>query len=42
MSHISPIIWQFVVKWMTRFPLFPREASKVAPEMDALFSSWLQ
>jgi len=37
MNHISPIIWQFIVKWMTRFPLFPPEASKIAPEMDALF-----
>ena len=37
MSHISPIIWQFLVKWMTNFALFPPEASKIAPQMDALF-----
>jgi cytochrome c oxidase subunit 2 len=36
MNHISPVIWQFLVKWMTNFPLFPPEASKLAPEMDAL------
>jgi len=36
MSHISPIIWQFLVKWMTNFALFPPEASKLAPQMDAL------
>ena len=36
MSHISPILWQFLVKWMTNFPLFPPEASKLASEMDAL------
>ena len=37
MSHISPIIWQFLVKWMTNFALYPPEASKIAPQMDALF-----
>src|SRR6202522_1346520 len=37
MSHISPIIWQFLVKWMTNFALFPPEASKIAPQMDALY-----
>src|ERR1700677_2953631 len=37
MDHISPIIWQFLVKWMTNFALFPPEASKIAPQMDALF-----
>jgi hypothetical protein len=36
MSHISPILWQFLVKWMTNSPLFPPEASKLASEMDAL------
>jgi cytochrome c oxidase subunit 2 len=36
MSHISPIIWQFLVKWLTNFALFPPEASKIAPQMDAL------
>lgn len=37
MSHISPVLWQFLVKWMTDFSLFPPEASKIAPEMDALY-----
>ena len=37
MSHISPVIWQFLVKWMTNFALFPPEASKIAPQVDALF-----
>jgi len=40
MSHISPTSWQFLVKWLTNFALFPPEASKIAPQMDALFSSW--
>src|ERR1035437_4915045 len=37
MSHISSTIWQFLVKWMTNFALFPPEASKIAPQMDALY-----
>jgi cytochrome c oxidase subunit 2 len=37
MSHISPVLWQYLVKWMTSFPLFPPEASKIAPESDALY-----
>ncbi|HUX45197.1 MAG TPA: cytochrome c oxidase subunit II [Terracidiphilus sp.] len=37
MSHISPVIWQFLVKWLTNFALFPPEASKIAPQMDALY-----
>ena len=37
MSHISPVLWQFLVKWMTNFSLFPPEASKIAPQADALF-----
>jgi cytochrome c oxidase subunit II len=37
MSHISPVLWQFLVKWMTNFALFPPEASKIAPQMDALY-----
>jgi cytochrome c oxidase subunit 2 len=36
MSHISPVLWQFFVKWMTNFALWPPEASTVAPQMDAL------
>src|SRR3954447_3967731 len=37
MSHISPVLWQFLVKWLTNFALFPPEASKIAPQMDALY-----
>jgi len=37
MEHISHVLWQFLVKWMTNFALFPPEASKIAPQMDALF-----
>ncbi|HET7104958.1 MAG TPA: cytochrome c oxidase subunit II [Terracidiphilus sp.] len=37
MSHISPVLWQFLVKWLTNSALFPPEASKIAPQMDALF-----
>jgi cytochrome c oxidase subunit 2 len=36
MSHISQVIWQFLVKWLTNFALLPPEASKIAPQMDAL------
>jgi cytochrome c oxidase subunit 2 len=36
MSHISPVLWQFLTKWMTNSALFPPEASKIAPQMDAL------
>ena len=31
MSHISPVLWQFLVKWLTNFSLYPPEASKIAP-----------
>ena len=37
MSHISPVLWQFLVKWLTNFSLYPPEASKIAPQMDALY-----
>jgi cytochrome c oxidase subunit II len=37
MDHISHVLWQFLVKWMTNFALFPPEASKIAPQADALF-----
>ena len=36
MNHISPVLWEYLVKWMTNFALFPPEASKIAPQMDAL------
>ncbi len=34
---ISPVIWQFLVKWLTASALFPREASTIAPYMDELY-----
>ncbi len=34
---ISPVLWQFLVKWLTHFPLFPPEASGIAPYADAFF-----
>lgn len=37
MNYISPVLWQFLSKWLRNFPLFPPEASKIAPEADALF-----
>jgi cytochrome c oxidase subunit 2 len=37
MDQISHVLWQFLVKWMTDFALFPPEASKIAPQMDALY-----
>ncbi len=37
MSHISPVIWQFLVKWLTNFALIPPEASRIAPQLDALY-----
>ena len=36
MDHISPVLWQFLVKWTKNFPLLPPEASRIAPQMDAL------
>src|ERR1700733_4153809 len=35
--HISPVLWQFLIKWMTNSSLFPPEASTVAPWADALY-----
>ena len=35
--HISPVLWQFLVKWLTNSALFPPEASTIAPYMDALY-----
>jgi cytochrome c oxidase subunit II len=37
MNHISPVLWQFLSGWLRHFPLFPPEASQLAPEADALF-----
>ncbi|HEY1730283.1 MAG TPA: cytochrome c oxidase subunit II [Terriglobales bacterium] len=35
--HISPVLWQFLVKWLHSSPLFPSEASTIAPYADALY-----
>jgi len=35
--HISPVLWEFVVHWLNNSALFPREASTIAPYMDALY-----
>src|SRR6202521_2245231 len=37
MDHISQVMWQFLIKWLTNFQLYPPEASKIAPQMDALY-----
>src|ERR1017187_8747926 len=34
---ISPVLWQFLIKWLTNSALFPPEASTVAPWMDSLY-----
>ena len=35
--HISPVLWQFLIKWLNASALFPREASTIAPYTDALY-----
>jgi cytochrome c oxidase subunit 2 len=35
--HISPVLWQFLMKWLENSALFPREASTIAPYADALY-----
>src|ERR1700712_6124726 len=35
--HISPVLWQFLIKWLHASALFPAEASTIAPWMDALY-----
>jgi cytochrome c oxidase subunit 2 len=34
---ISPVLWQFLIKWLHSSALFPAEASTIAPYMDALY-----
>jgi cytochrome c oxidase subunit 2 len=36
--HISPVLWQFLVKWLHASALFPAEASTIAPYADALYA----
>ena len=33
---LSPVLWQFLVKWLTDFAVIPPEASTQAPQVDAL------
>src|ERR1700678_4350922 len=33
---LSPVLWQFLVKWMTNFAIIPPEASTAAPWVDEL------
>src|SRR6202048_2754536 len=35
--HISPVMWQFLVRWLTNSALFPPEASAISPYMDAFY-----
>lgn len=37
MHYISPVLWQFLEKFLSRLPLFPPEASSIAPYADAFF-----
>jgi cytochrome c oxidase subunit 2 len=34
---ISPVLWQFLVKWLHNSALFPAEASTISPWVDALY-----
>lgn len=34
---ISPVLWQFLVRWLHHSALFPAEASTIAPYTDALY-----
>src|SRR6202161_1049731 len=35
--HLSPVLWQFLIKWLTYFAIFPPEASTIAPYADAVY-----
>jgi cytochrome c oxidase subunit 2 len=34
---ISPVLWQFLTKWLHASALFPAEASGISPYVDALY-----
>ena len=34
---LSPVLWQFLVKWLHASALFPAEASGISPYVDALY-----
>src|ERR1700739_2461181 len=35
--HISPVLWQFLVRWLTNSALFSPEAAALSPYMDAFY-----
>ena len=35
--HISPVLWQFLVRWLTNSALFPPEASAISTDVDAFY-----
>jgi cytochrome c oxidase subunit 2 len=37
MDHISPVLWQFLEKWLSNSPLFPPEASTISTQVDGFF-----
>jgi cytochrome c oxidase subunit 2 len=37
MHFISPVLWQFLIKWLTNFAIFPPEASAIAPYTDEFY-----
>ena len=37
MHIFSPVLWQFLIHWLTNFAIFPPEASTVAPWSDGLY-----
>src|SRR6202789_4152911 len=39
--HISPVLWQFLVKWLHASALFSSKASTIAPYADALYFFFL-
>ena len=38
MHFISPVLWQFLLKWLNYFAVFPQEASTIAPYTDGLYA----
>jgi cytochrome c oxidase subunit II len=37
MHYISPVLWEFLVKWLSNSPFFPPEASSVSVNMDVFY-----
>jgi cytochrome c oxidase subunit II len=37
MHLISPVLWQFLVRWLTNSALFPPEASAISTDVDAFY-----